>query len=87
MSGFFRDHYLSDLVGFVYSRMSADVAAEDLHRRIRAIGDREPPGRTATVSIILDGENAWEYYPGNGREFLRKFYKRIEEDPEIRPSL
>ena len=42
MSGFFRDHYLSDLVGFVYSRMSADDAAEDLHRRIRAIGDREP---------------------------------------------
>jgi alpha-amylase/alpha-mannosidase (GH57 family) len=85
MSGFFRDHYLSDLIGFVYSRMSADVAADDLHRRIRAIGDREPPGQTATVSIILDGENAWEYYPGNGRDFLRKFYKRIEDDPEIRP--
>ena len=85
MSGFFRDHYLSDLVGFVYSRMSADAAAEDLHRRIRAIGDREPPGRTATVSVILDGENAWEYYPGNGREFLRKFYQRIQDDPEIRP--
>ena len=50
MSGFFRDHYLSDLVGFVYSRMGADAAAEDLHRRIRAIGDREPAGRTATVS-------------------------------------
>ena len=43
MSGFFRDHYLSDLVGFVYSRMGAEAAAEDLHRRIRAIGDREPP--------------------------------------------
>ena len=45
MSGFFRDHYLSDLVGFVYSRMGAEAAAEDLHRRIRAIGDREPDGR------------------------------------------
>src|SRR6202030_1568879 len=85
MVGFFRDHYLSDLVGFVYSRMSADGAADDLHRRIRAIGDREPEGRTATVSVILDGENAWEYYPGNGREFLRKFYERIQDDPEIRP--
>jgi alpha-amylase/alpha-mannosidase (GH57 family) len=85
MSGFFRDHYLSDLVGFVYSRMSADDAAADLHRRIRAIGDREPQGRTATVSVILDGENAWEYYPGNGREFLRKFYQRIQDDPEIYP--
>ncbi len=71
MYGFFRDHYISDLVGFVYSRMGAVAAAEDLHRRIRAIGDREPAGRTATVSIILDGENAWEYYPENGRQFLR----------------
>jgi len=84
MTGFFRDHYLSDLVGFVYSRMGAEEAAEDLHRRICAIGDREPEGRTATVSVILDGENAWEYYPGNGREFLRRFYGRIERDPQIR---
>jgi alpha-amylase/alpha-mannosidase (GH57 family) len=84
MSGFFRDHYLSDLVGFVYSRMGAEAAAEDFHRRVRAIGDREPPGRTATVSVILDGENAWEYFPENGREFLRQLYRRIEQDPEIR---
>jgi alpha-amylase/alpha-mannosidase (GH57 family) len=82
--GFFRDHYLSDLVGFVYSRMGAEAAAEDLHRRIRAIGDREPEGRTATVSLILDGENAWEYYPGNGREFLRHFYERVSGDDQIR---
>jgi alpha-amylase/alpha-mannosidase (GH57 family) len=83
MYGFFRDHYLSDLVGFVYSRMSAEAAAEDLHRRIRVIAEREPAGSVATVSLILDGENAWEYYPGNGREFLRRFYGRIERDPQI----
>jgi alpha-amylase/alpha-mannosidase (GH57 family) len=82
--GFFRDHYLSDLVGFVYSRMGSEAAAEDLHRRIRAIGDREPSGRTATVSLILDGENAWEYYPENGRDFLRRFFGRIQADDEIR---
>jgi alpha-amylase/alpha-mannosidase (GH57 family) len=34
--------------------------------------------------VILDGENAWEYYPGNGREFLKSFYGRIAADPEIR---
>jgi alpha-amylase/alpha-mannosidase (GH57 family) len=82
--GFFRDHYISDLVGFVYSRMGATAAAEDLHRRIRAIGDRAQGGRTATVSVILDGENAWEYYPENGRQFLREFYRRVQDDPEIR---
>jgi alpha-amylase/alpha-mannosidase (GH57 family) len=84
MVGFFRDHYLSDLVGFVYSRMDASAAAEDLHNRIRAIGERVQIGRPLTVSLILDGENAWEYYPGNGREFLRQFYRRIENDPDIR---
>ena len=83
MTGFFRDHYVSDLVGFVYSRMGASAAAEDLHRRIRAIGDREPAGNTATVSIILDGENAWEFYAENGRDFLRQFYRRVQDDPEI----
>ncbi|MGB8524126.1 MAG: glycoside hydrolase family 57 protein, partial [Candidatus Acidiferrales bacterium] len=82
--GFFRDHYVSDLVGFVYSRMGAGAAAEDLHRRIRAIGDREPAGSTATVSIILDGENAWEFYAENGRDFLRQFYRRVQDYPEIR---
>jgi alpha-amylase/alpha-mannosidase (GH57 family) len=84
MTGLFRDHYLSDLVGFVYSRLHENSAAEDLHRRIRAIGERVKIGRPATVAIILDGENAWEYFPGNGREFLRQFYRQIEADPDIR---
>ena len=36
-------------------------------------------GRDAVVSIILDGENAWEYYPKSGREFLRRFYDESAE--------
>jgi alpha-amylase/alpha-mannosidase (GH57 family) len=39
ITGLYRDHQLSDLVGFVYSRMSAEAAAEDLYRRIRAAGE------------------------------------------------
>jgi alpha-amylase/alpha-mannosidase (GH57 family) len=84
ITGIFRDHYISDLVGFVYSRMDQGAAAEDLHRRIRMIGDRVPAGRPVTVGLILDGENAWEYYQNNGREFLRRFYQRIAADPDIR---
>jgi alpha-amylase/alpha-mannosidase (GH57 family) len=84
MVGFFRDHYLSDLVGFVYSRMDTYAAADDLYHRIRAIGERVHVGRPLTISLILDGENAWEYFRGNGREFLRQFYRRIENDPDIR---
>ncbi len=80
---FFRDHQFSDLVGFVYSRLDPQAAAADLHNRIRAAG-RSMGSRPAVISIILDGENAWEYFPGNGREFLRAFYGRIASDPELR---
>jgi alpha-amylase/alpha-mannosidase (GH57 family) len=84
ITGFFRDHYLSDLVGFVYSRMDSGAAAEDLHHRLRTIGDRVQSSHPLTVSIILDGENAWEYFPGNGRDFLRQFYGRISNDADFR---
>jgi alpha-amylase/alpha-mannosidase (GH57 family) len=84
ITGLFRDHHLSDLIGFVYSRMDGKVAAQDLHGRLRSLGERVQGSQPLTVSLFLDGENAWEYYPGNGREFLREFYKRIEADPDFR---
>src|SRR5205823_1085704 len=84
IAGIFRDHYLSDLVGFVYSRMDAGSAADDLYRRILTIGQRVHSRGPLTLPLILDGENAWEYYAGNGREFLRQFYGRIARDGEIR---
>jgi len=83
ISVFFRDHQLSDLIGFVYSHMDPQAAAADLHQRIKAAG-RSTGQRPAVVSVILDGENAWEYYPGNGRDFLKAFYGRIAADPELR---
>ena len=83
ISLFFRDHQLSDLIGFVYSRMDPQAAAADLYQRIKAAG-RSTGQRPAVVSVILDGENAWEYYPGNGREFLKAFYGRIAADPDLR---
>ncbi len=80
----FRDHRLSDLIGFVYSGMPAQEAAhhllENIRNSARPVLDK---GRDAVVSIILDGENAWEYYPKSGREFLRRFYDAVQNDPEI----
>jgi alpha-amylase/alpha-mannosidase (GH57 family) len=84
IAGLFRDHHLSDLIGFVYSRMDGKAAAADLHGRLRFLGERVPGQQPLTVCLFLDGENAWEYYPGNGREFLREFYKRIEKDQDFR---
>jgi len=84
ITGLFRDHHLSDLVGFVYSRMGGKAAAADLHGRLRHIGETVKSPNPLTVCLFLDGENAWEYYPGNGREFLREFYRLISDDPDFR---
>src|SRR5262249_24395628 len=84
ITGLFRDHHISDLIGFVYSRMDSRAAAADLHGRLRAIGERVQANRPLTVCLFLDGENAWEYYPGHGREFLREFYRRIQSDSDFR---
>ena len=83
INGLFRDHHLSDLIGFVYSRMDSKVAAADLHGRLRHIGESVKSEKPLTVCLFLDGENAWEYYTGNGREFLREFYKRIAGDADF----
>ncbi len=84
MSMLFRDHFLSDLVGFVYSRMGAAEAAADLVARIREnCRGILAGGRDALVPIILDGENAWEYYEESGRPFLRELYRRISDDSQF----
>ncbi|HXS97000.1 MAG TPA: glycoside hydrolase family 57 protein [Candidatus Limnocylindrales bacterium] len=81
----FRDHFLSDLIGFVYSKMDAATAATDFLHRIREnCGGILAAGRDALVPIILDGENAWEYYDRNGRPFFRELYGRIAADPGMR---
>ena len=71
IAGLFRDHHLSDLIGFVYSRMDAKAAAANLHNRMRHVGETVQSNQPLTICLFLDGENAWEYYPGNGRAFLR----------------
>jgi alpha-amylase/alpha-mannosidase (GH57 family) len=35
------------------------------------------------VSVILDGENAWEYFPYNGYYFLTELYQALSNHPEI----
>ncbi|MFY9562497.1 MAG: glycoside hydrolase family 57 protein [Terriglobales bacterium] len=82
MNLIFRDHTLSDLIGFVYSGMPPQEAASNLIQKIKE--SAQPilsHGQDAMVPIILDGENAWEYYPRSGREFLRRFYDALSSDP------
>jgi alpha-amylase/alpha-mannosidase (GH57 family) len=71
---FFRDRGLSDLIGFHYMHGAARDSAGDLVRRLREM----PEG--SHVSIILDGENPWDYYPASGRDFLRFLFDGIARE-------
>ncbi len=82
----FRDHVLSDLIGFTYASWAPDAAAEDFVGRLVEAGRRyrERGGRgEPLVSVILDGENAWEHFEGGGRPFLRALYGRLSQHPEL----
>ncbi len=83
---FFRDHRLSDNIGFVYSRLTAKEATDhfigSLHN-IKSYLDTYKPGEDYIVPVILDGENAWEFYPNDGYDFLTMLYERLENDKLI----
>ena len=82
----FRDIVLSDRIGFQYSGMPATRAVDDLigylHAMQRRLADR--PG-DYVVTIALDGENAWEWYVNDGKEFLHELYRRLSTDPLLEP--
>jgi alpha-amylase/alpha-mannosidase (GH57 family) len=84
---FFRDDGLSDRIGFEYARWPAEDAVEDLLTRILRRGQEwkaaNPGEGTPVLAIIMDGENAWEYYPENGQAFLRGLYRRLAGHPEL----
>jgi alpha-amylase/alpha-mannosidase (GH57 family) len=80
---FFRDDHLSDLIGFEYKAwFSADAVRHFLHNVEETY--RRSPLRHPVVSVILDGENAWEYYPYNGYYFLSDLYEALERHSHIR---
>ena len=79
----FRDIVLSDKVGFTYSGVSGAAAADDFIDRIYNICGRlqsEGAAGPHLVSVILDGENAWEHYDNDGKEFLHTLYERLSTD-------
>jgi alpha-amylase/alpha-mannosidase (GH57 family) len=80
---FFRDDRLSDKIGFEYSKWHGRDAVNDFVRELEQIHARFPDGETPVVSIILDGENAWEYYPYNAYYFLTELYQTLSEHPNI----
>ncbi|MBC7779448.1 MAG: glycoside hydrolase [Proteobacteria bacterium] len=80
---FFRDDRLSDLIGFDYSKRHSGEAAAQFVAELEAIAaDWEEP-TPPVVSVMLDGENAWEHFPYNGYYFLDELYRRLAAHPVI----
>lgn len=79
---FFRDDHLSDKIGFEYAKLHSTEAVEDFIKSLEEIHQHNP-AKTKVVSVILDGENAWEYYPYNGYYFLKELYEALADHPDI----
>lgn len=81
----FRDKALSDSIGFIYQSWPTERAVADFVNRLHAIREVVSRGKEAyLVSIILDGENAWEYYPNDGRDFLIALYRALSSDSGLK---
>jgi alpha-amylase/alpha-mannosidase (GH57 family) len=77
---FFRDDVLSDLIAFEYSGTDAGAATDDFMRRLADVDlalESSNPGQPKVVTVILDGENAWEHYENDGVEFLNALYSKL----------
>lgn len=83
---FFRDDQLSDLIGFEYAKWFGRDAAENFIQSLERIYHSTPAEESPTVSVILDGENAWESYPYNAFYFFNDLYSLLDDHPFIRTT-
>jgi alpha-amylase/alpha-mannosidase (GH57 family) len=83
---YFRDDRLSDLIGFEYAKWHSRDAAAHFVGELEAIAAGARADDPPLVSVILDGENCWEYYPYNGYFFLDELYARLARHPSIRTA-
>jgi len=84
---FFRDTRLSDLIGFTYSHSTAEAAVADFIAKLKQVAGSVPEGDAPImVSVILDGENPWEYYPNCGRAFLELLFSTLQKEDWIKTT-
>lgn len=74
----FRDRNLSDLIGFSYHHWETKAAVDDFLKHLKNTSDAFG-SKDILVTIAMDGENAWEYYPNDGHDFLELLYARLSE--------
>ncbi|MEL7625478.1 MAG: glucodextranase DOMON-like domain-containing protein [Anaerolineaceae bacterium] len=82
---FFRDWVISDKIGFTYSGMSSEDAAQDMINRLenirKSLQGIEGPH---IVTIVVDGENAWENYDNDGKEFFNALYSKLASSETLK---
>src|SRR3989442_1142820 len=78
----FRDSPISNSIGFDFQRMSAVDGARNLVGRLKRIRDQQGDKDYLAV-IALDGENAWEFYPRDGQDFLNALFTELEASTDI----
>jgi alpha-amylase/alpha-mannosidase (GH57 family) len=78
----FRNHFLSDLIGFTYSGWNPREAADNFMHELNNIR-KNLKGEDRVVNIILDGENCWEYYANDGKDFLNALYERLSASADF----
>jgi alpha-amylase/alpha-mannosidase (GH57 family) len=81
---FFRHDALSDLIGFTYSKWHGDDAAMNLVHQLDQLASAYEDDPDHVVAIILDGENAWEYFPANAYYFLKALYEQLTTHPRLK---
>ena len=74
----FRNTELSDRIGFRYQNYEGEEAAEDFVRAILSFAPKTDED-DVLVTVILDGENAWEWYRHDidGKDFLNSLYRKL----------
>ncbi len=80
---FFRNHYLSDLIGFTYPSWNYKEAADHFIAELYKIKNSLPEGDYA-ANIILDGENSWESYTNDGKDFLNALYSKLAVNADFK---
>jgi len=80
---FFRDDHLSDMIGFEYHRWNTEDAVNNFIHQLGEIRKHSASLHNPVVSIIMDGENAWEHYYQNGLPFLTLLYQKISAHPDL----
>jgi alpha-amylase/alpha-mannosidase (GH57 family) len=80
----FRDKNLSDLISFSYNAWGPREAANDLMGHLGRVAEnlRRDTDR-GLLTIVMDGENAWEYFEDNGRAFFEALYAGLDNMDDV----